>query len=111
MWTEVYRDVEFSGYSVSSLSDSGVLAVGNISGSMRILKLDEYGKSVETISMYPTVSYCGIGAVVRSVLVQPYTGKVFSLTWTPSQGLCEGDTLFSCGPDGKIVGFVAVDVC
>lgn len=38
------------------------------------------------------------------MLVQPYGGKVFSLNWTLSHGMCGNrEVLFSCGPDGKIV--------
>lgn len=51
------------------------------------------------------------GAVLKSVLMQPYHGKVFSLNWTLSQGATGGsELLFSCGPDGKIVGCVEVIV-
>ena len=45
-WSEVCRDPQFSGYSVGALSPygSGILALGNIAGSMKLMKLDENGE-------------------------------------------------------------------
>ena len=43
VWSEVYQDVNFSNYSLASLSEAGVLALGNIQGSVRFLKLDQNG--------------------------------------------------------------------
>ncbi len=39
--------------------------------------------------------------------MQPYSGKVFSLNWTLSQGVADSnELLFSCGPDGLIVSCI-----
>ena len=45
VWSEVAHDPQFSGYSVGALSLHGskILALGNMQGSMKLIKLDERG--------------------------------------------------------------------
>lgn len=115
VWKEVAHDRSFSNYSVAALSphhqSEGLLALGNIHGAIKFLKLNEEGKVSDfdcdlTLVRYVCVYVCGLtGVVLGSLLVRPYCGKVFSLNWTPSRGVCDSeDVLFSCGPDGEVVG-------
>lgn len=44
-WVEVHHDPEFSGYSIMAISQfQQLLALGNLHGYIKLLKLDESGK-------------------------------------------------------------------
>ena len=67
-----------------------------------------------SVVLVSCVYVCCTGFVASMVLVQLHDGKVFSLNWCLPLQESPNDTefLFSCGPDGKVVGlFKPCELC
>ncbi|XP_069139917.1 tRNA (34-2'-O)-methyltransferase regulator WDR6-like [Argopecten irradians] len=87
-WRTLMSDVTFTSYTVLSLSPyhAHLVALGNISGTLRLL----YTKQSDPSSTSMSVEWCQSD-------VDVHTGKVYSITWISAS------CLLTSGPDGEMV--------